>query len=249
MRSTDVAEGVLDVRCVSKRFGGMAALSAVSLSARAGRVTALIGPNGAGKTTLFNVICGFIRPDSGSVWFENTELTTLAPHEVAAAGVGRLFQDARAFRRLSPLENALVALLDPISLQGGRMDEIAARERARSVLDLVGLGSKANLPAEQLSFGEQKLVSVARLLANRSRLVLLDEPSAGVAPHVLDRIGSVTRNLAHEGCHVLLIEHDMQVVLDWCDDAYLMDEGRVVASGPPRELLSSTTLSRTYVGA
>lgn len=254
----------LETDSLNKHFGGVAALDEVSLEFPFGQVTAVIGPNGAGKTTLFNTIAGFIRPDSGSVRLVEgngasgspIELTGCRPHEIARHGVGVLFQDIRVFSHLSALENVavgaprqtgenpFVALFRPGTV--AREDQ-ANLTAARAHLEFVGLADKAHLWAGNLSFGQQKLVALARLLAADARILLLDEPTSGIHADMIDTLLGLIERLANEqGKAVIMVEHNLNVVRRVGDWVYLMARGRVEVFGKPSEVLRDQSLKTVY---
>ena len=237
---------------LSKRFGGVVALDAVSVEFHPGSITALVGSNGAGKSTLFNVIGGLITPDSGEVTIGNgmeVRLTGLPPHAVSRQGVGMLFQDVRVFRKLSALENVAVGaaaqvgerpLYSLLRRGAARRREHEVLELARQHLEFVGLSDKAHLWAEKLSYGQQKLLAIARLLAGDAKILLLDEPTSGVHPdridHLLDRIQRLADDYART---VIMIEHNHEVVARISDRVYQLEAGRIVASGEARNVLAT----------
>jgi len=254
----------LEIDNLNKRFGGVTALEDVSLEFAPGSVTALIGPNGAGKTTLFNVVAGYLRPDSGNVYLtddghepstENT-LIGLPPHKIARKGVGVLFQDVRVFERLSALdnvaagvkgqqgENPLTSLIRRGQVQKNECDTV---ETAGRFLDYVGLVDVAHVWAGQLSYGQQKLVALARLLAGNSQILLLDEPTSGVHPDMITKILNLIQKLAdNDGKTVVMIERNLNVVKRVGDWVYLMANGRVEVFGKPKEVLRDTTLQEIF---
>jgi branched-chain amino acid transport system permease protein len=243
----------LELIDVSRHFGGVAAVSGVSIGFDRGTVTCIIGPNGAGKTTLFNLVCGAIRPDVGQVLYHGRPLEGLAVHRIARLGVGRLFQDVRVFGGMTVLDNVCVArqghpgenvAIVPVwPLRGGsfEQDNIA---RARQFLRFVGLESEAQRDASRLSYGQQKLLAIARLLNNGATCLLLDEPTAGVHPSMVSCLLAVIRRLAAEGLSVVVIEHDLGIVREVGDWVYLMDQGCVEAFGTPDEMLREVALAR-----
>jgi len=256
----------IETENLNKRFGGVVALEDVSLEFPPATVTALIGPNGAGKTTLFNVITGFLQPDSGSVLLIDdgtaasesvkTDLLGLAPYEVARKGIGVLFQDVRVFSKLSALENVAVGVKEqsgenPVAciFNPGhvRRKETQVLDRAHQLLKYVGLSEKAHLPAGQLSYGQQKLVAIARLLAGDARVLLLDEPTSGVHPDMIDKLLDLIQRLTDDdGRAVIMIEHNLNVVTRVGDWVYLMAQGRVEVFGKPREVMRDSTLQEIF---
>lgn len=254
----------LEIENLTKHFGGAAALEDVSLEFPSGQVTTVIGPNGAGKTTLFNAIAGFIIPDTGtvSIFEENAassapiQLTGLRSHEIARHGVGVLFQDIRVFGTLSALENVAVgtprqtgenpfiALFRPGAVL---REERANFDAARAHLEFVGLADKAHLWAGNLSFGQQKLVAIARLLAADARILLLDEPTSGIHPDMIDTLLGLIERLAKEhGKAVVMVEHNLNVVRRSGDWVYLMARGRVEVFGKPSEVLRDESIKKNY---
>jgi ABC-type branched-subunit amino acid transport system ATPase component len=240
-----------------KDFGGVRAVDGVSLGFERGKVTALIGPNGAGKTTLFHLIAGAMKPDAGAIRYCGDRIDGLAPWEVARRGIGRLFQDVRVFEKLTVLENLLVAIrgqsdagpLGALFLRGrAAREESRLTERARTLLDSYGLGELADRAAAGLSFGQQKLLGICRLMAAEADVFLLDEPTAGVHPSVLPTVMGALGSLADQAKTVIVIEHDMKVVLEIADRVDFMDEGRILASGPPRDVLQSPSVREAYLG-
>jgi ABC-type branched-subunit amino acid transport system ATPase component len=251
---------------LEKRFGGVVALSDVTLDFPAGSVTAIIGPNGAGKTTLFNVMAGFLKPDSGSVFLvhngdggradSKTDILGLLPYQIALQGVGVLFQDVRIFDKLTALENVAVGAKNqpgenPLNcffrptLVASREKEVL--EKARYYLDYVGLADKAHLWAKQLSYGQQKLMAIARLLAGDARVLLLDEPTSGVHPDMIEKLLGLIQQLADDdGRVVIMIEHNLNVVKRVGDWVYLMAGGRIEVFGKPDEVLRDSTLLEVF---
>jgi len=247
----------LTLENITKTYGGVHAVEDLNMRFVPGEVTALIGPNGAGKTTLFNLIGGQLRPDQGTVRYQGDELTGLAPYQVARRGVGRLFQNVRLFGRMTVLDNVRSAFPDQRGesvwrtvLMRWRVNrqEQAHTERAMSLLEQVGLTGKTNALGENLSYGQQKLAAIARLLAMDADALLLDEPVAGVNPGLAEKLLETVRRLADEGKTVALIEHNMNAVLDVADRAYFMNDGRRMASGKPSDVLSDPDVRAAYVG-
>ena len=248
---------VLRIKDVTKSFGGLCAVDGLSLNFMQGRITSLIGPNGAGKTTLFNLINGFLKPDEGEIWCNGTRIDRLPTWRIAKLGIGRLFQDVRVFNKLTALENVLLAAREqsgenPLAIflqrKRTREDEKKNVENARRWLDWVKLSDIENTLAENLSYGQQKLLAIARLLAGGSDLLLLDEPTAGVNPVMTKSILSVIRKLVDEGRTAVVIEHNMTVVLDISDWVFFMDHGRVTAFGRPKDVLGDPAVRAAYLG-
>ncbi|CUU54630.1 branched-chain amino acid transport system ATP-binding protein [Parafrankia irregularis] len=232
---------LLEVRDVTVAFGGVRALSDVAISVEGGRITGLIGPNGAGKSTLFDVISGLRRPSSGQVFIDGHEVTRLGPTRRSRHGLARTFQRLELFGRLSVRDNLLVAA------------ELGAHRRQAAalvdeILDRVGLTRLADTSADTLSTGVARLVEVARALAARPKLLLLDEPAAGQDPEETERFAELLRSLAAEGTTVLIVEHDMDLVMSVCDDLHVLDLGRVIASGRPDEIRRNELVLAAYLG-
>jgi ABC-type branched-subunit amino acid transport system ATPase component len=248
---------VLVLENVSKSFDGIQAVKHVSLTLEAAKVTALIGPNGAGKTTLFNLISGFLRPDEGAIYYRDDDITGLAPWRIARKGIGRLFQDIHLFDRLKVKENVLAAfprqsgenaLRAILSRRRVSGEERSLNRRALELLDFVGLAHKAEELAENLSYGQQKLVAIARLLAADADTLLLDEPTAGVNPLMVQTLLDLIRRLALEGKAIALIEHNMNAITDSADRAYFIHNGQVVSFGSPAEVFGDPTVRTAYIG-
>jgi len=248
---------VLELKDVTKSFGGVRALEHLSLGFDQGKITALIGPNGAGKTTLFNIISGFLRPDGGTIHYKDTNLTKLPPWCIALEGIGRLFQDVRVFNRMRVKDNIMTAfkrqkgenpLLSIIARSKVSEQEYKFASRVMEFLAFVNLADKADELAENLSYGQQKLLAIARLLAADAEVLLLDEPTAGVSPQVVGSILEVIRNLASEGKVVVVIEHNMNVVIEIADWVYFIDEGQVISFGLPGEVLEDPEIRAAYIG-
>lgn len=228
----------LGVTDATVRFGGLVALDAASIAANAGEITGLIGPNGAGKTTLFNVICGYVRPQTGSVSLGHHDVTTLGPVATSRRGLARTFQRLELFDLLTVRENVLVAA-----------------EASRSKVDVDGLLARVGLDrlgairADELPTGQARLLEVARALATAPEVLLLDEPAAGLNEDETGAFASLVRSIAHDGVAVLLVEHDMPLVMEVCDTIYVLDLGRVIAHGTPAEVRADPDVIAAYLGA
>jgi ABC-type branched-subunit amino acid transport system ATPase component/ABC-type branched-subunit amino acid transport system permease subunit len=231
------AGALLTIEGLSKHFGGVVAVDSCSLVVAEGSVTGLIGPNGSGKTTLFDLVTGFARPDSGRVTFRSAPITGLPPGRVHDLGIGRTFQLARVFRRLTVLENLLVPV---------RSTEAA---RAREVLDFLGLARLADQPAGRLSYGQRKLLELGTLMMSRPQLVLLDEPAGGVNPGLLESIAASIRELNAQGVTFLIVEHNMAFVMGLCDPVVVMDRGHAIATGSPAQVRADPLVLDAYLGA
>jgi branched-chain amino acid transport system permease protein len=260
---------VLAVRGLHKSFGGIAACRDLDLDLQRGRITALVGPNGAGKTTVFNVLTGALRADAGSVRLRDTELVGMKPDAIARLGVVRSFQDVRLFARMTALDNVMLGVRDPAGdwwrwpsrTRGGEnladlfvLPRVAAsvereaRRRARDWLTLVGLSAVAQTPAGELSFGQQKLVSLARLLATDADVLLLDEPASGIDVRWVDKVLELVAFMRAEGKTVCIVEHSLHVVEQLADTVAFMELGRVTASGSAREVTADPRLAEVYFG-
>lgn len=231
----------LEVDEITVAFGGNRALDGVALSAERGHVTGLIGPNGAGKSTLFDVISGLRRPVEGSVFLDGRDVTRAGPARRARHGLARTFQRLELFGRLSVRDNLLVAAeLGP--------DRRRSAAVADEIVDRLGLGEVAHTTADALSTGMGRLVEVARALAVRPSLILLDEPAAGQDPEETERFSVLLRALADEGTAVLLVEHDMELVMSVCDQVYVLDLGKIISVGPPDVIRRDETVLAAYLG-
>ena len=246
----------IECRELVKVFDGVHAVDGVSASFEPGRIKALIGPNGAGKTTLFHLMAGSLHPDTGEVLYGGIPIQRRTSWERARMGIGRLFQDVRVFKAMTVEENVLVAFPawgeDPVTpiFQRARLriDEAERHDRVHELLQLVGLEGSSKTDADLLSFGQQKLLAIARLLAAGATTLLLDEPTAGVDPGMLQRLTTRIRGLAADGCTIVLIEHNMNVVTELADWVYFLDEGQIVAVGLPEEVLGDPTVRALYLG-
>jgi ABC-type branched-subunit amino acid transport system ATPase component len=247
----------LEVAGLEKRFGGLLALQDCSFTIVERRITCLVGPNGAGKTTIFNVITGFLKPDEGSVTFRGRSLDGLAPQAVVHAGIARTFQNLRLFADLTALDNVMVGLprqfaeeplgaifrpLHAARTQGRR------REEALGILSHVGLADRATERVRNLSYGEQKLLTVARVLATGAELLLLDEPASGLSASALDNIMALLRRLQNEGKTLLVVEHNTRVVQQIADDVLFLHQGRLMAQGTPQQIIADPALAEIYFG-
>ncbi|WP_248960148.1 branched-chain amino acid ABC transporter ATP-binding protein/permease [Sphaerisporangium perillae] len=245
------AEGeiLLDVRGVSKRFGGLTAVDDARLTVRRGTITALIGPNGSGKTTLFNLISGGMAADSGEIWFGGRRIDAMRPWERAHLGLGRTYQVTRLFKEMTVQENVVAPLPDSrprTMFAGGVHGHEAAR--ARELLDIVGLGRLAGERAGALSYGQQKLVELAQVLMLEPKLILLDEPAGGVNPSLLGRLTEVIRELNDDGVTFLIVEHNIPLVLDLCDPVVVFSHGTPIAEGPPGRIREDPLVLDAYLG-
>ena len=248
---------LLEVRGLSKHFLGVTAVDRVDLTVEPGEVVSLIGPNGSGKTTLFNCVTGYLAADAGRVLFRGRDLTSAPPFRVARLGVGRTFQQVSVFPRLSALENLLVFLQQHqeervlarlVRTPGVRRLEAEAVERARRLLDLVGLGGKAEVAAGSLSYGQRKLLAFAGALMPDPDLLLLDEPAAAVNPTMINQMKEHIRALHRQGKTVLLVEHNMDIVMDISQRVVVLDHGQKIAEGPPEAIRRDPRVIEAYFG-
>jgi branched-chain amino acid transport system ATP-binding protein len=235
----------LALRDVSIRFGGIAALADVTFDVAPGTITGLIGPNGAGKTTCFNCITGFYRPSSGSIALRGVDVLRLAPHRMSALRVARTFQNLELFRRMSVLDNVAVG-----AQARGRAPEAVLRRDALEALDYVGLAALRDRPVHELPFGVRKSVELARALAAKPDLLLLDEPAAGLAHDDVERLAQRIRQIRSDfNTTVLMVEHHMQLVMSVSDRIVVLSAGRKLAEGTPAEVRANASVVEAYLGA
>lgn len=245
---------MLKIEFLSKRFNGLQAVRDLSFSIQKGTVTSLIGPNGAGKTTLFNMICGYLKPDKGTVNFQGEELIGSPPHAIASRGIGRTFQNLRVIKMLTVLDNVLLSFGDS-HMKGisgifnvlRKDPELKNRERAKELLGFVGLSENANNPAGLLSYGQQKLLSLACCLALEPKILLLDEPVAGVNQEMIINILALLKRLRDKGIAVFFIEHNLGAVMEVSDRLIVMDEGSIIADGIPSVVKEDPVVIEAYI--
>jgi ABC-type branched-subunit amino acid transport system ATPase component len=247
---------LLKIQDISKQFGGVQALSNCNLTIHPGELVGLLGSNGAGKTTLFNLITGFLTPDSGTITFRNTNLLPLPPDRITHLGITRTFQQLRLIRQLTVLENLLLAFprqpgehLPNLFLrpQLTAAKEKKHRDQAMNILQDIGLIAKHNSLTDDLSYGQQKLLSIGCCLATGADLLLLDEPIAGVSPALIDQILSIIQALPQQDKSVLLIEHNMDVVMNLCNRLIFIDAGTVVCEGSPASVRNDPRVIAAYL--
>ncbi len=241
---------LLEVRDLTKDFGGLRAVNRCSFTVEQGSITALIGPNGAGKTTVFNLITGLLRPTSGRIYFQGRDITAMPPHRITRLGIARTFQITRELAELTVLENVVVhAARDGLAglIRGSILQHEA--ERAMALLDFVGLAAMAREKAGKLSYGQRKLMELAGALMAEPRLILLDEPAAGVNPALLEEILERILQLNRSGMTFLIIEHNMDVVMNLSHQVVVMAHGEVICQGPPEAIQQDPRVLDAYLGA
>lgn len=251
-------KSVLSAENISVEFGGLVAVNDVSFDIPEKGIVSLIGPNGAGKTTYFNILTGLYKPTRGNVIYDGTDITGLAPHKIAASGVARTFQNIRLFGSMTAEENVMVAMHSHLKASllatifgspSQRREEKAAHDEARALLDFVGIGKTATEFARNLSYGDQRRLEVARALALRPKVLLLDEPTAGMNPQESATFVEFVHRIRDEkGISILLIEHDMSVVMKVSERITVLDRGEKIAEGAPSEIKSNPRVIEAYLG-
>ncbi|TAK82370.1 MAG: ABC transporter ATP-binding protein [Betaproteobacteria bacterium] len=246
---------LLEVRSLTKRFGGLTAVSRLDFDLREGEILGIIGPNGAGKSTTFNLIAGACAADAGEIRFAGQSVLGLPPHRIAARGIMRTFQHNRPFGGMPVLENVLVGAhtrfrssLWRLVAGGGTAEEERQRRRAEELVDFVGLGGLHGADVGTLSFGQGRLLEIARGLAGEPRLMLFDEPAAGLTPGELERLAEIVRGIAARGIAVLLIEHDMRFLLPLAQRVVVLNFGAKIAEGTPQEVRRHPAVMEAYLG-
>jgi branched-chain amino acid transport system ATP-binding protein len=254
----DPVTAILTVRGLEKRYGGYLAVSGLDMDVDAGTIHAVIGPNGAGKTTLFNMVTGVVPPSAGSILFAGAEITRRHPDRITALGIARTFQGVRLWKDMSVLENVMVGR--HLRTRGGFLmalgrlpwrdiaEEVETRRRAEELLDLIGLGSRRDAPAGDLSLADQRRLEIARALATEPRLLLLDEPVAGMNPVEVEEAGRLIQKVRETGITVLLTEHHMTLVMRISDTVTVLNYGEKIAEGPPDTVKRHPRVLEAYLG-
>ena len=249
---------MLEIKHLTLRFEGLVATNDVSMIVKDGEVTALIGPNGAGKTTLFNQIAGVYKPESGNIIFDGEDITGLKPYQICRKGITRTYQVIKLFSKMSALDNVLVGMhvgleqnfwQDIFHTKKMQMEERRGVEKAHDLLRLVGLDEYADYPAGALAYGQQRLLEIARALASDPKLILLDEPAAGMNTTEKNQLNNRIKQIIDRGVTVLLVEHDMSLVMNVADKIYVINSGYNLAEGSPKEIAENQKVIEAYLGS
>ena len=252
------SSSILEARNLTRRFGGLVAVNQVSFTVQENEIFGLIGPNGAGKTTLFNLITGLLTPSGGELLYQGTTISQLRPHQIAAKGIARTFQNVRLFGELSALENVMIArhihtksnvLTGVFGLPFAAKEEVQTEQRALELLELINLGDRAEQKARNFSYGDQRRLEIARALALRPQVLLLDEPAAGMNEHEKHQLSDFIRALRRQfNLTILLIEHHVPLVMGLCDRIAVLDFGRLIALGDPAKVKGDPAVIEAYLG-
>jgi len=251
------AENILEIGHLTKTFSGLVAVFDLEFSVRRGIIKAIIGPNGAGKTTLFNLISGLIPPDTGQILLNQSDITGLKPHQVAARGISRTFQTVELFKEMTVLQNVMVGrhirtgsgvISSGLKLPGARAEERETIEKSLYFLNVVGLAGKASETAGGLPLGDQKLLEIARALATEPALLLLDEPAAGLNAVETETAARLIQTIRDSGTTVILVEHDMNLVMNVSEEVLVLEYGRKIADGKPETVRSNQDVINAYLG-
>ncbi|MDZ8137776.1 MAG: ABC transporter ATP-binding protein [Nostoc sp. DedQUE04] len=249
---------VLEAKALTRRFGGLVAVNNVSFSVNKHEIFGLIGPNGAGKTTLFNLITAFIPPSGGQLIYQGAEVSQLRPHQIAALGIARTFQNIRLFGELSALENVIIArhlhtksnmITGVLGLPPAPREELKTKQKAFDLLDLVGLSDRADEKAKNFAYGDQRRLEIARALALEPQILLLDEPAAGMNPNEKQQLSEFIRSLRNDfNLTIVLIEHHVPLVMGLCDRIAVLDFGQLIALGEPSVVRNDPAVIEAYLG-
>lgn len=241
---------ILETKNLVKRFDGVHAVNGLSIKIEQGKITAIIGPNGSGKTTLINMLSGMLAMDSGTVMMKDSKrFTKIQPHQISFYGITRTFQDVRLFEQMTVLDNILVVLTERNVFSAFfETHKEYHLKKAEGVLERVGLWEKKNQLAENLSYGQRKLLEIARVLAMDKKIILLDEPFSGLFPEMVKIVSKIIQELKQKGSAMILIEHNMHLIRELSDYVFVMDEGKLLAEGEPREVLEKKEVIEAYLG-
>lgn len=257
MDSLKENENLLIAEDLCLNFGGLMATNHVSMHVKAGSITALIGPNGAGKTTLFNQFTGVYKPDSGRIWFQGRRIDGLKPYQICESGISRTYQVINLFNRMSVEDNVMVGMhtliesgVFPSILKTNKKtkEDITARSKAFELMEFAGIEESANQMAGELPYGKQRLLEIIRGMASNPKLLLLDEPAAGMNSAEKERLNSLIRRIVGRGISVLIVEHDMKLIMDIADEIFVIESGKNLANGTPFEIQNNEEVIRAYLG-